>query len=211
MQTNDAGVALIKSFEGLRLKAYHDSVGVLTIGFGHTSAAGAPLVTKGLTITDDEAEQILRTDLLLYEDVVEEAVTVPLTGNQFAALVSFTYNLGGGNLRSSTLLRKLNAGDYAGAADEFARWDKAGGKVLAGLTRRRAAERELFLTPDTGQGVDPNTPLTFGSLDPRNRQIQTILAGLGLYTRRIDDQWGQGQQDALDALAARITLIKGAG
>jgi len=217
MQTNDAGVALIKKFEGLRLDAYADPAhgwAVPTIGYGHTAAAGAPTVTRGMKITEAEAEAILRRDLGQYERAVTEAVTVPLTGNQFGALVGFTFNLGAGDLRGSTLLRKLNAGDYSGAADEFARWNKAGGKVLAGLTRRRAAERELFLTPDAQGDYTPAAPLTFGSTDPRNRQVQTILAGLGLYTRRIDYQWGQGQQDALDALASRTdditNLIKGA-
>lgn len=149
MKTNDAGVALIKQFEGLRLNAYADPAhgwAVPTIGYGHTSAAGAPLVKKGMTITAEEAEAILRRDLGQYEAAVLDAVKVPITTNQFAALVSFTFNVGPGNLLPSTLLKKLNAGDYAGAADQFGRWNKADGKTLAGLTKRRAAERALFLT-----------------------------------------------------------------
>lgn len=152
MQTNQAGIDLIKEFEGVRLTAYRDPVGVLTIGYGHTSAAGYPDVEPGMTITAAEAESILRRDLQQYEAAVSNAVKVPLTANQFAALVSFTYNLGPGNLRSSTLLWKLNTGDYAGAAGEFPRWNKAGGKVLRGLTRRREAERALF------QSSAPSTP-----------------------------------------------------
>ena len=217
MQTNEAGVALIKRFEGLRLAAYPDPAhgwAVPTIGYGHTSAAGAPQVKRGMRITEAEAEAVLRADLGQYERAVTEAVTVPLTGNQFSALASFTFNLGAGNLRSSTLLSKLNRGDHAGAAAEFTRWNRARGAVLPGLTRRREAERDLFLTPDSQGDYTPAAPLTFGSLDPRNRQIQAILAGMGLYTRRLDDDWGQGQQDALDALAARTaditTLINGA-
>lgn len=147
MQTNEAGVALIKEFEGLRLDAYPDPAhgwAVPTIGYGHTDAAGAPKVVRGMRITADEADAILRRDLGQYERAVAEAVKVNLSANQFSALVSFTFNLGPGNLRSSTLLKKLNAGDYAGAAAQFDRWNRAGGKVLAGLTRRRAAERALF-------------------------------------------------------------------
>ena len=226
MQTNEAGVALIKRFEGLRLAAYPDPAhgwAVPTIGYGHTSAAGAPQVKRGMRITEAEAEAVLRADLGQYERAVTEAVTVSLTGNQFSALASFTFNLGAGNLRSSTLLAKLNRGDHAGAAAEFTRWNRAGGVVLPGLTRRREAERDLFLTPDDTQQTVPNvdissegpvSPLTFGSINSRNRQVQTILAGMGLYTRTIDEKWGQGQQDALDALTAHTaditTLIKGA-
>lgn len=152
MQTNDAGVSLIQEFEGFVPTWYPDPAHgwkVPTIGYGHTSAAGSPqyATSKSLTLTKDEARAILQRDLATYEADVKRLVTVPLNQNQFASLVSFTYNLGAGNLGNSTLLRKLNAGDYAGAADEFPRWNKAGGKVLAGLVRRRAAERDLFLKP----------------------------------------------------------------
>lgn len=141
---NNAGIDLIKGFEGCKLTAYRDSVNVLTIGYGHTGSD----VTDGLTITQEQAEALLRQDLDRFESGVSDLVTVAVSDNAFAALVSFSYNLGLGNLKASTLLKKLNAGDTAGAADEFPRWNKAGGKVLAGLTRRREAERTLFLTPD---------------------------------------------------------------
>lgn len=148
MKTSDNGIALLKKFEGVKLHAYKDAVGVWTIGYGHTSMAGDPTVTAGLTITQAEAEDILRSDLVKYEKPVNELVKVPLTQNQFDALVSFTYNLGAGNLKSSTLLRKLNAGDYEGAAAQFAVWDKASGRVLNGLVTRRAAEAALFRKAD---------------------------------------------------------------
>lgn len=141
---NEAGLALIKQWEGKRLAAYRDPAGVWTIGYGHTDAAGPPAVTPGLTIAEDEAERILRADLGQYEAAVEQAVTVPLSDNQFAALVSFCFNVGPGNLRSSTLLKKLNAGDRAAVPGELAKWNKAGGKVLAGLANRRAAEAGLW-------------------------------------------------------------------
>ncbi|OBU87131.1 lysozyme [Chromobacterium subtsugae] len=143
MKTNAAGISLIKQFEGVRLAAYQDMVGVWTIGYGHTG----PDVKKGMAITQQQADQLLAEDLQTFETGVGKAVTVPLNENQFSALVSFSYNLGLGNLRSSTLLRLLNKGDYAGAAAQFPRWDRAGGQVVPGLLRRRQAEQALFLTP----------------------------------------------------------------
>ena len=138
---NTVGLNLIKDFEGLRLNSYRDAVGVWTIGYGHTGTAG-----PGQRITNAQATALLREDVATFENAVTRAVRVPVTANQFAALVSFTYNVGSGALNSSTLLRRLNAGDTLGAADEFLRWNRAGGQVLAGLTRRRVAERDLFLS-----------------------------------------------------------------
>ena len=145
---NEAGLALIKQWEGRRLAAYRDPVGIWTIGYGHTDAAGPPAVKRGLKITEGQAESILRSDLAQYEAAVEAAVTVPLTDNQFAALVSFCFNVGPGNLRGSTLLGKLNAGAYAAVPAELAKWNKAGGKVLPGLANRRAAEAGLWVKGD---------------------------------------------------------------
>ena len=143
--TNQEALELIKHFEGLRLEAYQDSVGVWTIGYGTTAEAGLGIIPQaGLRITESEAERLLKLGLEKFEGYVRDAVTVELTDNQFGALVSFTYNLGPGNLRKSTLLRKLNSGDYAGAAQEFPKWPKAGGKTLPGLVRRRQAEKKLF-------------------------------------------------------------------
>ena len=145
MQTSDKGIALIKQFEGCKLTAYQDSVGVWTIGYGWTQPVDGKPIRAGMTINQETAERLLKTGLVSYESAVSRLVKVGLTQGQFDALVSFTYNLGARSLSTSTLLRKLNAGDYAGAADEFLRWNKAGGKVLNGLTRRREAERALFL------------------------------------------------------------------
>lgn len=146
MQTSDKGIALIKQFEGCKLTAYQDSVGVWTIGYGWTQPVDGKPIRAGMTIKQETAERLLKTGLVSYEIDVSRLVKVSLTQGQFDALVSFTYNLGARSLSTSTLLRKLNAGDYAGAADEFLRWNKAGGKVLNGLTRRREAERTLFLS-----------------------------------------------------------------
>ena len=143
MKTSPKGIALIKSAEGMRLKAYPDpgTGGVpWTIGYGSTAG-----VTRSMVITETQAEQMLAEDLVRFERIVERQVQVPLKQGQFDALVSFTYNVGEGNFTKSTLLRKLNTGDTAGAAEQFSRWVHAGGKVLPGLVTRRAAERALFL------------------------------------------------------------------
>lgn len=140
MKTSERGLALIRQFEGLRLSAYQDSVGVWTIGYGTTRG-----VRRGQAITKAEAEALLRADVQRFELEISRLIKVPVSQNQWDALVSFTYNLGSANLESSTLLRLLNAGDYAVAAEQFPRWNKAGGKVLKGLVSRRAAERALFL------------------------------------------------------------------
>ncbi|NVZ91304.1 lysozyme [Pseudomonas yamanorum] len=140
MRTSQKGVSLIKSFEGLRLKSYQDSVGVWTIGYGATRG-----VTAGMTITNDQAERMLLNDIARFEPEIERLVKVTLNQAQWDALMSFTYNIGAANLKSSTLLRLLNNGDYGGAAEQFPRWNKAGDQVLAGLVRRRAAERMMFL------------------------------------------------------------------
>ncbi|PRI21514.1 lysozyme [Pectobacterium versatile] len=146
MQISNNGINLIKQFEGCRLTAYQDSVGVWTLGYGWTQPVDGKPIRRGMTIDAATAERLLKTGVVQYERAVNQLVRVSITQNQFDALVSFTYNLGSRSLSTSTLLKKLNAGDYAGAAAEFARWNRAGGKDLAGLTRRREAERALFLS-----------------------------------------------------------------
>ena len=147
MKTSPAGLALIKEFEGCRLTAYKCPAGVLTIGYGHTSAAGSPPVTSGQRITQAEADAILIRDLAKYEAPVLRLVKVPMTQGQFDALVSLCYNIGAGNLAKSSVVRLLNAGDVRGATGAFAAWNKGGGKVLPGLVRRRKAEAALFAKP----------------------------------------------------------------
>ncbi|WP_210523472.1 lysozyme [Pantoea ananatis] len=141
MQTSNKGMDLIKRFEGLKLEVYRDSVGIPTIGYGHTNG-----VKMGDVITCEQADKYLREDLLVAELTINTNVKVKLTQNQFDALASFVFNLGSGNFVKSTLLKKLNAGDFAAAADEFGKWVNAGGKKLAGLVKRRAAEREVFIS-----------------------------------------------------------------
>lgn len=139
MKISEAGLSLIKQFEGFRANAYLDSVGVPTIGYGHTMG-----VRLGDVCTPEEAEEWLKGDCDAAERCVNHTVAVPLTQHEFDALVSFVFNLGCGNFRKSTLLKLLNENRHDEAAMEFRRWDRAGGQVLAGLTKRRLAEQRLF-------------------------------------------------------------------
>lgn len=139
MKTNQAGLDLIKRFEGLRLDAYLCPAGRWTIGYGHTGD-----VKKGDEITEHQADAILELDLEHFEKHVS-ALAPDANENEFAALVSFAFNLGVAALARSSLLKKHLAGDKQGAAAEFMKWKYAAGKVLPGLVKRRAAERELFL------------------------------------------------------------------
>ena len=141
MKMSQAGLDnLLKKFEGCRLRAYKDPIGIWTIGYGHTSAAGEPIVKEGLTIRQAEAEEILRRDLGRYEVPVAALVKVELEQHQFDVLVDFAYNAGVGNLKSSTLLKKVNAEDFDAVPKELMKWTKAAGKELPGLVRRRQAE-----------------------------------------------------------------------
>jgi len=140
---NEAGLKLLKEFEGLVLYTYDDGVGVATIGYGHTKG-----VMWGMSISETQAEKFLKEDLEYFEARVTEMVTVQLSENQYSALVSLCYNIGEGALGGSTLMRLLNDRDYQGAADQFGRWNIGGGNVMPGLSRRRKAERELFLSKD---------------------------------------------------------------
>ena len=137
------GLALIKEFEGCELTAYKDAVGVLTIGYGSTGQHVKP----GMKITAAEAEALLKKDLGRFEKAVNRLTHGNVTQNQFDALVAFSFNVGEHALETSTLLKLHNAGDHAGAANQFQRWNRAGGRVLAGLTRRRAAEAALYAAP----------------------------------------------------------------
>jgi len=134
------GLSLTEQFEGCRLAAYQDQVGVWTIGYGHTG----PEVVAGLTITQAQAEAYLAADVQSAAACVNRLVAVQLTQEEFDALVDFVFNLGQGAFASSTLLRLLNAGSFAAAAEQFVQWDRAGGAVVAGLLRRRQAETALF-------------------------------------------------------------------
>lgn len=139
LKISQEGIALIKKFEGCELTAYQCSAGVWTIGYGHTKG-----IEKGMEITQQEAEDMLVEELHEYENYINDSVTAPLSQNQFDAMVSWVYNLGPANLKASTLLKVLNAGDYDGVPAQIKRWNKAGGVTLEGLIRRREAEALLF-------------------------------------------------------------------
>ena len=139
MKISKEGIALIKKFEGLELTAYQDSVGIWTIGWGHTKD-----VFEGMEISKEEAEAFLEIELEEFESYVEDLVNVELEQCQFDALECWTYNLGPTNLASSTMLKVLNKGMYEEVPYQMKRWNKAGGEVLNGLVRRREAEALLF-------------------------------------------------------------------
>lgn len=144
MQVNARGMALIEHFEGCRTEAYQDCVGIWTIGYGHTSAAGPPQVKAGMTISKSEAQALLKTDIEIFCNGVAASLRVPLNDNQFSALVSFAYNIGLAAFRESSVLRAVNAGQFKTVPGLMALWVKAGGKVIPDLLARRAAEAALF-------------------------------------------------------------------
>jgi lysozyme len=205
MKINQAGLDLLKKAEGLELEAYPDPASPLgkacqakklpmrryreitgwqnlkgdpwTIGYGHTGAD----VTPGKKITQSEADDLKRKDLAKFEQGVTNLVKVPVNENQFSALVSIAYNIGLGNLGSSTLLKKLNAKDYAGASAQFAAWNKAQGQILPGLVKRRADEAKLFDTPvaAVGQTVTPSASVGTNTFKgPSDAEISAKLAAI---------------------------------
>lgn len=151
MKINQATIDLVKEFEGFKANAYKCPAGVWTIGYGTTAAAGVGIDPKpGMSVTKAEAEGYLQAALDKFADQIAPSITAPINENEFGAFVSLAYNIGPGAFRKSTALSAFNAGDKAKAAKAILLWNKAGGKVLKGLTRRREAERKLFLTSVSG-------------------------------------------------------------
>lgn len=166
-QTGAKGIALIKEFEGFMGEAYFDPVGVLTIGYGSTHG-----VKEGDVITEPEASERLRKELVMYERAVFAACSLEPNQNAFDAMVSFCYNVGAANFRKSTVLKAHNSGNFQAAARAFGLWNKAGGMVFPGLTRRRAAEAALYLEPPQEFGrdpmpqqIDPERPMTASTIN----------------------------------------------
>ena len=154
-RVSDHGRQLIRHHEGVRRTPYRDWVGLWTVGVGHLIGTGTTLpLAWDRTFTDEEIDGILRTDLVRFERGVTRLCPVALTAGQFDALVSFSFNVGLGALQSSSLRKKLNRGEVSGAADEFLKWNKAGGKVWRGLTIRRQDERLLFCSTDRTDDTD---------------------------------------------------------
>jgi lysozyme len=190
MKANEATIKLIGEFEGLELKAYPDPAtgdDPWTIGYGHTSAAGMPSVKPGMKITKSEATGILMKDLMVFEDGVERLLKREINENQFGALVSFAYNAGLGNLKKSSVLTAVNSGDFASVPRRLMMWNKAAGKVMPGLSRRRAAEGNLFMTPtgvatlfsDGHAGLVPDEPESGKSLGQSSTVWTAVAAGGG--------------------------------
>lgn len=214
MRISDSGIRLLKLFEGLELEAYQDIAGVWTIGYGHTG----PDVRPGMRITEREAEALLRRDLKSREDAVDRLVNIPLNQNEYDALVSFVYNVGAEAFRRSTVLRRLNRNNRFGAADALTWWNKAtiGGvlREVMGLTRRRAAERALFVTPvdpprvREPERLDQNTRATPIEAPPRrdnvasSRAVQgaTVAGGAGAAATTM----GRDNAEELDQIETNI-------
>lgn len=174
MKINQAAIKLIKEFEGFRAEAYRDPVGIWTIGYGTTVNAGVGIAPKaGMKITEAEATECLWRAVDNFAANVEAALTREPNENEFGAMVSLAYNIGPGAFKRSTVLRQFNAGNTEAAADAFRLWNKAGGKVLRGLTRRREAERTLFLTPAKG----PAKPAPQGFMAWLLAILRAILGG----------------------------------
>ncbi|MEZ5894456.1 MAG: lysozyme [Parvularculaceae bacterium] len=219
MKTSENGIELIKRFEGLELEAYQDIAGIWTIGYGHTG----PDVEPGMKISERDAEGLLRSDLRSREDAISSAVKKSLNQNEFDALVSFVYNVGAAAFRGSTALKRLNRGDRIGAADALTWWNKAtvGGvlREVLGLTRRRAAERALFLAPteptrkSSQESFDDNTRASPVEESPRRENIAesrtvqgaTIAGGAGVASSTL----GKNSADELDKMETNIETGQG--
>jgi lysozyme len=173
MKVTEEGLALIRQSEGLRLASYRDAVGVWTIGYGHTSAAGEPLVSPGQKITKEEADAILRRDVEKFSVGVRTMLKRRLADQQFSALVSFAYNVGLGAFRKSSVLQAVNAGDDAGVPQRLSLWVKAGGRTLPGLVKRRAAEASLYMS-EAGLAEAAATPAS-GKPAHRSTTIWAVL------------------------------------
>lgn len=219
MKTSQNGIGLIKQFEGLELDAYRDIAGIWTIGYGHTG----PEVEPGMRISERDAEELLKGDLRPREDAVERQVRVPLNQNEFDALISFVYNVGAGAFGKSTARRRLNGGDRVGAAEALTWFNKAtiGGvlREVTGLTRRRAAERALFLSPVNPPIVSNNDQLAENSritpmeeaprrpnlAESRSIQGATVAGGAGITASTI------GHNSAQELNQIETDIAHGAG
>ncbi len=149
MNVTNKGLALIKEFEGFRAQAYCDAVGIMTIGYGHTSMAGAPRVEAKMKISKTDAEAILRRDVEMFAEGVRKCLTRSVNDDQFSAIVSFAFNVGLANFSKSSVLRAINRGEFDDVPNRLNLWVKAGGRTLAGLIRRRQAEGRLFAEAST--------------------------------------------------------------
>ena len=193
---NAAGMALLREFEGCKLVAYQDVAGIWTIGYGHTG----PAVQMGLRWTKERAENQLLADVAVFAQGVGAACKVDPNDNQLAAMTCLAYNIGLGAFRKSTVLRMHNASKFAEAASAFSMWNKAGGEVRAGLTRRRAAETGLYLTPMDADTVQTTRAAPDASKDPATSKwnvpaltaaATAALTGAQQVVGQVETVWGQ--------------------
>ena len=202
---------LLQKFEGCKLKAYKCPAGIWTIGYGHTSAAGNPAVTEGTVITQVEAENILAKDLAVFEAGVNKCVKVPISQHQFDVLTDFAYNAGLGALQKSTLLKKVNAGDFDAVPAELMKWTKGGGKELTGLVRRRQAEIAVWTKVDThpheqeDHRAEPDAQPTRTMMDSKqgNAALATTAIGGLSVVKEVTAQ----AQDASDLMGTITGLL----
>jgi lysozyme len=181
MKMSEGGLnALTKPFEGCKLTAYRCPAGILTIGYGHTSAAGEPKVTEGMTISQADADRILAADMVKFEDNVNALVKVELTQHQYDVLVDFCYNAGKGNLASSTLLKCVNAKQFDKVPAELQKWTRGGGKVLPGLVRRRNAESDWWATG--GKPIEEHEQRTTPDAPPQPTMAQSKQGNTAIAT-----------------------------
>lgn len=213
MRTSAAGIRHIREFEGERLKAYRCSANVLTIGVGHTSAAGAPEVTEDMTITQEESAEILARDLQKFEKGVEKLLKVEVSQNQFDVLVSFAFNCGLGSLQKSTLLKRVNEENFDAVPAELMKWTKAGGKEISGLVRRRRAEAKLWRGVDTEKPVDiiearatPDQPKASKSI-AQSKEANAAVAAGGLGTIAVAQEVIPLVKEGGDILSAMNTTV----
>lgn len=202
MKLSTNGLKMLEEFEGLRLDAYYDSAGVITIGYGHTNNAPSGKqypVSPGQVITQATAELMLKADVASFEDAVTKSLTRTVTQNQFDALVSFTYNLGIGTFQSSGVLALTNSGDYQGAAEDFLKYVHANGVVNPGLVTRRQREHDLYLTNSTpGTPTPPKNP--GGSTKQTDALIAWYESRRGKVTYSMTNRMGPNSYDCSSAL-----------
>jgi len=230
MNITDQGLSLIRRLEGFRASAYKDAAGMWTIGYGHTSAAGSPQVRPGQKVSRKEADHILARDVAMFAQGVQSLVSTPLTDGQFSALVSFAYNVGLENFRKSSVLRAVNARDFAAVPRRLSLWVKCRGRVLPGLINRRAAEAAMFIeaTPppvrtkidaapqdSIGETIEPvpGTPMRHSStsfaalVSAIAGAASSLAAGLGEMTGAVSGPAFAGLA-ALIIIAAAVWIIR---
>lgn len=203
---NQASLEIIKQFEGCKLTAYKCPAGVWTIGYGTTAAAAVGIDPReGTTITQGGAEKYLKLAIEKFAAAIKPTITQPINENEFGAFVSLAYNIGSGAFKKSSALRHFNAGDKAKAADAILMWNKAGGKVLSGLVRRRAAERALFLTP---VGFAPQADETTAIPDaPRDTPMESTTMQAGFIQIASAGAGGVSAVSALNGTAQIVALV----